>query len=167
MGTSISEAIESYLYSILSLEPKTRSWYQQKLQVFGDWCQEKDVMLEMLKAAHLRQFIEDLKTRPSHKPGQQVSSYTLHGYIQVLKTFLTWCSNDEDYEDIITDKLIRKIPKIKVDVKVIEVFTDDQINRLYKACKREYNDFLRERDDLILALFLGTGIRSGELQAVK
>src|SRR5258708_34796 len=113
---TISEAIDAYSYAVLSLSPKTQEWYLQKLEVFGTWCQ--DITIETLKPLHLQKFAEYLKTR-TNKKGVPISTYTIHGYMQVIKTFLKWCFEEEDMQ--IQEKLLKKVPKVKVDIKVIEV----------------------------------------------
>src|SRR5205807_2003349 len=151
----------AYSYSVLSLSPKTQQWYLQKLQVFGTWCHEQAITLETLKPIHLRQFAEYLKTRVNSKTGKLISTYTQHGYFQVIKTFIKWCSEEEDLE--VNDKLLKKAPKIKVDIKVIEVFTDDHIRALFEATKKEETEWLIVRDRAILSCLFDTGMRAGEL----
>src|SRR6266849_8209947 len=105
-------AIEAYSYAVVSLSPKTQVWCLQKLEVFGIWCQEQDITLETLKAIHLHQFAEYLKTRVNPQTSKPISTYTQHGYFQVIKTFIKWASEEEDLE--VNDKLLKKTPKIKV-----------------------------------------------------
>lgn len=161
--SSIKHAIEAYSYNVLSLSPKTQKWYLQKLQVFAEWCERQGITLETLKVTHLRQFAEYLKTRINHKTGKLISTYTQHGYFQVIKTFIRWCSDEEDLEDAVNEKLIKKAPKVKVDVKVIEIFTDAQIHALFEACKKEESEILVVRDRAILSCLFDTGMRASEL----
>src|SRR5438034_8211967 len=93
LSTSVSSAVEAYSYDILSRAKKTQAWYLQKLEVFATWCEERSITLEILKAIHLRQFAEYLRTRMNPKTGKPISTYTQHGYIQVIKTFLKWCTD--------------------------------------------------------------------------
>ena len=166
MSTSVLSAIEAYSYAVLSLSPKTQVWYLQKLQVFGTWCREQSITLDDLRPAHLRQFAEYLKTRINPKTGKPISTYTQHGYFQVIKTFIKWCTDEEDLEDSVNDKLLKKAPKIKVDIKVIEVFTDDHIHALFEACKKEETEELVIRDRAILSCLLDTGMRASELRGL-
>jgi site-specific recombinase XerD len=163
MSTTIKHAVEAYEYAILSLSPKTQLWYLQKLDVFAQWCAEKDVTLETLKAIHLRQFAEYLKARVNPKTGKPISTYTQHGYFQAIKTFIKWCTDEEDLEDEVSDKLLKKATKVKVDIKVIEVFTDNQIHALFEATKKEDTEVLVIRDRAILSCLFDTGMRAGEL----
>lgn len=163
MSTSIKHAIEAYSYDILARAKKTQLWYLQKLEVFAEWCEQSDITLETLKAIHLRQFAEYLKVRINPKTGKPISTYTQHGYFQVIKTFIKWCSSEEDMEEAVSDKLLKKAPKIKVDIKVIEIFTDDQIRALFEACKQENIEVLIIRDRAILSCLFDTGMRASEL----
>lgn len=160
--SSIKHAVEAYSYNVLSLSPKTQKWYLQKLQVFTEWAEGQSITLGTLKALHLRQFAEYLKTRINPRTGKPLSTYTQHGYFQVIKTFLKWCSDEEDLEAI-SDKLIKKTPKVKVDVKVIEIFTDAQIHAIFEACKKEESEVLVVRDKAILSCLFDTGMRASEL----
>jgi integrase/recombinase XerD len=163
MSTSVFSAIEAYSYSVLSLSPQTQKWYLQKLEVFGTWCKEQSIILDDLKPTHLRQFAEYLKTRINPKTGKPISTYTQHGYFQVIKTFIKWCTDEEDLEDCVNAKLLKKVPKVKVDIKVIEVFTDDHIRALFEACKKEETEELIVRDRAILSCLFDTGMRASEL----
>ncbi|WP_126595839.1 tyrosine-type recombinase/integrase [Dictyobacter aurantiacus] len=160
---TVAWAIEAYSYAVLSLSPETQKWYLQKLQVFSDWCTEKDLTLDTMKVLHLRQFTEHLKTRTNPQTGKPLSTYTQHGYTQVVKSFLNWCSKEEDLEDVVSEKLAKRMPMTKVDKKVIEIFTPAHIRALFEACKNEYNEEMIQRDKAILAVLFDTGIRASEL----
>ena len=163
MSTTVLSAIESYSYTVLSLSPETQKWYLQKLEVFAAWCEAQSITLETLKPIHLRQFAEYLKSRINPQTGKPLSTYTQHGYFQVIKTFIKWCSTEEDLEDAVNDKLLKKAPKVKVDIKVIEVFTDDHIRALFEATKKEETEWLAIRDRAILSCLFDTGMRASEL----
>jgi integrase/recombinase XerD len=163
MSTSISFAIEAYSYDILSHTPKTQTWYLQKLAVFAQCCEERSIALDHLKAMHLRQFAEYLKTRVNPKTGKPISTYTQHGYFQVIKTFLKWCADEEDLESLVSAKMLKKVPQVKVDIKVIEIFSDDQVRALFEATKKEETEWLAIRDRAILSCLFDTGMRASEL----
>lgn len=159
----VREAIENYLAECATLQKKTRDWYSQKLQVFATYCEQEGIELSGINNRTVVKFQEYLSTTRSPKKSSTMSSYTIKGYVQVIKGFVNWASNDEDYEDHISAKTPKRIKLPKVDEVIIEVFTEDQIKKLYAACKKEYNAYLRERDEVLLAVLLGTGIRAGEL----
>lgn len=50
----------------------------------------------------------------------------------------------------------------RIETKVIEAFTDDQVRALFKACEKERNTTLEVRDHALLSVLLDTGIRVGD-----
>ncbi len=159
----VKQAVEDYRYSILSLSPKTQGWYVQKLDLFATWCEEEGITLETLRAAHIRRFIDGLRKKVNPQTGKPLTSYTLHGYAQVIKGFLNWCAKEDGLEELVSEKTARRVEMPRVDVKVIETFTQDHIRRLFAACEQEYSPTLVARDKAILAVLLDSGIRAGEL----
>jgi integrase/recombinase XerD len=159
----VSQAVDEYRYAILRLAPKTQQWYLEKLSVFADWCEQEQIPLENLKAAHIRRFIDELRTRINPQTHKPISSYTRHGYAQTLKTFLNWCTREEGLDELVSDKLPRRVEMPRIEQKVIETFTADQIKRLFAATEKEYNRSLTMRDRAILAVLLDCGIRASEL----
>lgn len=156
----LKEALNEYRFSILQLSPKTQGWYLQKLGVFVDWCaQQNKNTLEQLTAGDLRRFLAEARTRNNPQTGAALSSYTIHGYAQVIKGFLSWCAGEE----MISERLAKRVEMPRVDVKVIETFTQEQIKRLFAACALAPTPALLARDRAILAVLLDTGIRASEL----
>lgn len=74
-----------------------------------------------------------------------------------LRRFSAWC---EDEGEVDTDPLLGlKAPKL--DTKVTESLTDDELRRLIKACAgKEFRD---RRDEAIVRLMAETGMRAGEV----
>lgn len=163
MSMSVKEAVNEYQFAILKHSEKTQGWYMQKLEVFADWCQEQGLSINEVKVAHVRRFIDEVSKRINPRTKKVLSSYTVHGYAQVIKGFLSWCSKEDGLEDLVSAKTAQRIDMPKVDEKVIEVFTPDMIAALQNACKKEYNDELTHRDQAILAVLFDTGIRASEL----
>src|SRR5271157_2818591 len=161
---TLEDAIEAYLFAVFSLSVKTREWYEQKLKVFSEWYTEKGITLESLTVNTLRQFAQYLTTRTNPHTGKQISTYTQHGYMQVVKSFLGWCSHEDDIQ--VKDTLAKRVPMTKREIKVIETFTPEQIKALFAACRDEKYYGLEQRDKAILAVLFDTGIRAGELCGV-
>lgn len=156
----LSQALDEYRYAILQLSPTTQAWYLQKLSVFLAWCatQNKNT-LDQLTAGDLRRFLADARNRHNRQTGAPISSYTLHGYMQVIKGFLAWCAK----EDLVSERLAKRVEMPPVDIKVIETFSQEQIKRLFAACTTARTPALIARDRAILAVLLDTGIRASEL----
>lgn len=156
----ISQALNEYRYAVLHLSPRTQGWYLQKLSVFVEWCGDQNKnTLEQITAGDLRRFLADARTRTNPQTGAPLSSYTLHGYMQVIKGFLNWCAD----EDLVSARLAKRIEMPHVDIKVIETFSPDQIKRLFAACEQDRTPALVMRDKAILSILLDTGIRASEL----
>jgi integrase/recombinase XerD len=170
----IEEVIQEYLATLKRLRPLTVKGYEQRLTVFCQWLDNvnkqkvidhlKKITLETVNVYIVDNFVEHLKdTHQSHKPGQEVSSHTLAGYVRIIKCFLNWCLADEEYSQYVKDSTVRRIKLPKLEQKIIEVFSDEQLAAIKKACKQEYNVHLQLRDECIVSLLITTGLRAFEL----
>src|SRR6266567_4058826 len=170
----IEEACQEYLATLKRLRPLTVKGYEQRLNVFCQWIDEankkkvidhlKKITLETVNVYVVDNFVEHLKIyHKSHKAGQEVSSHTLAGYVRVIKCFLNWCMDDEEYSQYVKLSTVRRIKLPKLEQKIIEVFSDEQLSALRKACKQEYNVHLQLRDECIVSLLITTGLRAFEL----
>lgn len=159
----VSQAVEEYRYAILDRSPRTQYWNMEKLERFAVWCEQEQLELESLKAPHIRRYLESVKQRPNLNTGKPLSSHTVRGYAQVIKTFLNWCSQEDGYEELVSEKLPKRMEMPHVNVKVIETFTPDHIKRLFAASEKEFTPTLTMRDKAIVAVLIDTGIRVGEL----
>ncbi len=113
--TTLRDAVEEYRFVTTNKENKTRRWYFQKLDVFVRWCEGQNIALDSLRISDIGKFLEQLKDTPSEKTGKLLSSYTLHGYAQVIKTFLNWAANEE----MIRQRVPDNIPMPRVTEKII------------------------------------------------
>src|SRR5216117_3657106 len=106
----VAEATGEYLASKTTLRPGTHSWYTSRLAVFSQWCALHQVSLEQVKAKVVGEFIDYVAaTRTSHKAGAQISTYTLAGYVCVIKAFLHWCLEDEEYSEFVKPIVVKRI----------------------------------------------------------
>lgn len=62
-----------------------------------------------------------------------------------------------------TERTAKRIQLPTLEKKVVEVYTDDEIGRLFGACEREITPELRHRDVAFLSLLLDCGLRAGEI----
>jgi site-specific recombinase XerD len=51
----------------------------------------------------------------------------------------------------------------RVEIKLIQTFSKEQVRALFAVCDQEHTPALAERDKAILAVLLDTGIRAREL----
>jgi site-specific recombinase XerD len=174
MSSAVEKAIEDYEYGVLALSPRTRRWYVEKLRDWAKWLREQGeggkgrgaegTDLATLTPADIRRYMGSLRER-KNRYGQPLSSYTLRGYAQVVKGFLNWCVKEDVYA--VPEKLIARIELPRVDQKVIEVFTRDQLRRLLAATQKEGTRELTVRDQAIIRVLVSTGIRASELCGLR
>ncbi|HEX9503837.1 MAG TPA: tyrosine-type recombinase/integrase [Patescibacteria group bacterium] len=176
----VQEVTQEYLSSphVRKLSPRTQEEYQQELGVFSDWCSCRQIcnekgkreviageglMLHQIDQHAVQFFLEHLQV--THKPTKksELSTYTLAGYVRVIKSFLNWCLQDEQYGCCTSSVVIQRIENPKVIEVIIETFSPEQIQALFKACDKEESEHLQMRDKAILAVLLDCGLRATEL----
>lgn len=157
----LESAITDYLFSKYDLSPATRRWYEEKLRAFAAWASESANAddLEQVTSQLIRQYLASLWGSDSQYTHKPLSTYTVHGYAQVIKGFFSWCAS----EDLASEQIAKRVRLPRVEIKVIEVFTPAQIKQLYAACATEMTPALAARDKAVLSVLLDTGIRATEL----
>ena len=159
----VSDAVEDFRFVLLKLSPGTQRWYLKRLELFCSWCAEQGVELEHLKRKHLATYLDQLKTTPSKATGRILSSHTVHGHARALRAFLNFCAKDEDLQHVLSSPAVKNVPMPRLEKKIIETLTDEQINAMFAACDKEFLPHLVVRDRAILSVLLDTGIRASEL----
>ena len=180
---SVSEATSDYLSSphVKGLSSRTQEEYSQELGFFTRWCSTHEIvqlspgkhrevvastigiMLHQIDQHAVRLFLDDLRATHTPCKGKDLSSYTLAGYVRVIKSFLFWCLKDDQYSQYVSETIINRIEKPKIIEAIIEVFTPEQIQSLFKACDKEESEHLQVRDRAIVAVLLDCGLRATEL----
>jgi integrase/recombinase XerD len=158
----VRDAIEEFKFSRLRLSPQTQHWYETRLLLFAGWCEKHNLKLEQVKATHTRRYLEDLRTTPSQATGKLRSSYTVHGHARAIRGFLRWCSREEDMEEYVTPKAAR-VDMPKLDKKVVDIFTPEELTALLKACSKEITPEMQKKAYAAILLLYDTGIRAEEL----
>lgn len=146
----------------------TLRWYRQKLAAFVDWCSVHTCEAHPCPAAdvndldahHVREYAVHVKGN-RNRYGQPISTYTTHGYIQVIKGWLAWCAKD----GLVSERAVRNVRLPHVEVKIIQTFSPDQVRAMITACEEadRRHPWLAERDKALLMLLFDTGIRANEL----
>src|SRR5215469_7944563 len=136
----LHEAVNEFILANYDKQQGTQKWYRQKVEVFRDWCICEGIDVSQFRPSHFRKFLEHVKTRESTRSKQPVTSYTLHGYAQVIKTFLHFCVAERflDRDVYIGIKENTRMPKV------------DQIRRLVVAADRECFSWLAVRDRALI-----------------
>lgn len=159
----VKEAVEVFELTTNNLSKETQIWYHNKLKAFTEWCEKEAIELEHLTPQQIKRYIGLLQEKINPQNGKPLTSDTVHGYAKVIKLFLAWCAQDDEFSEYIKSRTVKLISLPKVEVKVIETFTLDQIKALFSVCQNEYTPALVKRDTAILALLLDTGVRASEL----
>lgn len=155
----VRAAVAEFYHAKHSLSSHTQRGYKTRLSVFVAWCEEQGLQLEGLTARHIRSFIEVVGSREGHHGGPLRKS-TLRIYAMTVKVFLSWCIQEEEFEDLVTPKVLRQIQLPRSDQGIIETFTPEQIESLFRAT--EHQPF-PVRDKALLSVLLDAGIRAAEL----
>ena len=89
------------------------------------------------------------------------SSHTVNNRVRALRSFFNWL-----YEEDITEcHLLKKVKPPKTRRKVIEILTDEEIERIFASINP--NTVLGARNTAIYSLMLDTGLRLTEVVTLK
>jgi site-specific recombinase XerD len=167
----IGEAVADYLNDMKHLDKFTLRGYHDRLHTFAGWCKQQCPPVELQHARNgvVHDFLAYLtETRKPHKASQQVlSSYTLQGYVQVIRSFLHWCLADEEYGEYVKRAVVDRVKLPKVENMVKETFSEEELDRLFAVCEQEESEDMKVRARVILALLIDTGVRAAELVTLK
>jgi len=121
----IHGAIEEYLAAKRnSITHDTYAWYTHYLDLFGTWCTSQHLSdLSSLTPGTVQQFVAASRTTNTH---------TRHARAQIVKGFLAWCAQDDELG--VRSRTVRRIEMPKVEQSEIELFSDEDIRRLFRAC---------------------------------
>jgi integrase/recombinase XerD len=139
--------------------PQTLKVYGDGLRLYLAWCEETDAA-PMLRSS--------LSTFVAHLLDTGAAASTARSRQLAVRRFSAWLTDEGEVD---ADPFLGvKAPKL--DDKVIEPLTDDQLKALLKACTppkgAEPKVALRHRrDEAILRLMIETGARAGEVVAME
>ena len=146
---------------------KTVSWYRDCLFRFVKHLD--DDRLPSFTLENARSFIASLQEQENkwvghprnHEQEGKLSAFTIHGYVRALKVFSSWLF-EEGYT---TQNLLLKLKKPKLPEPMIEVLTDEELEKIMSVVNP--NCFLGARLHIIVLLLLDTGLRASELCGLK
>jgi site-specific recombinase XerD len=128
--------------------------YVSGVRCFIVWCGEQGVEPE-LERDMVRAFLADqLEVRG-------LEAATVRSRHQALRRFAAWLEEEGELD---TDPLLSVRPP-KVDTKITKSLTDDEVRDLVKACGGKA--FRDRRDEAIIRLMIETGMRAGEVVALR
>lgn len=139
--------------------PQTLKTYGDGVRLYLDWCEVEQS--DPLDRGSLRGWVADLLDNGA-------AAATARARHLAVRRFSAWLAEEREIE---TDPFLGiKAPKL--DSKVIEPLTDDQLRALLKACTpprgADRAQMLRHRrDEAILRLMIESGVRAGEAVALE
>jgi integrase/recombinase XerD len=151
----LAELIPSWHLAMRSARksPKTVTTYTAGVTSFLAWCERTGTPPELTKA-NAQGWVTDLLDG-----GAQAK--TADTWLGGLKRFAAWLA---DEGELPSDPLLR-MPAPKLDQKVINPLTDDQLKRLIETCQGK--TFRDRRDEAIVRLMLETGLRASEVVGLQ
>lgn len=132
---------------------KTQLYYSGSIGIFVRYIGE-NTDLEDIKLPTLRNYYNYLVDR-------KLSSNTIQTYIRALRTFLTWCY-EQDYMSI---NLPEKFKLPKAQRKEIDVLTDAEVKTLFSLFNTKY--LIHLRNYCMCALMIDSGLRMNEVVTLR
>ncbi|WP_156745455.1 tyrosine-type recombinase/integrase, partial [Mycobacterium sp. 1165178.9] len=129
--------------------PRTITTYLSGVNSFLSWCDRTGTPPELTKR-NAQGWVADMLER-----GAQPATGST--WLGALKRFSAWLAEEGE---IPSDQLLGVKPP-KMDRKVTQALTDDQLKALLKTCKGK--TFRDRRDEAIIRLLAETGMRASEL----
>lgn len=149
---AVTEFIYAHDYS-----DKSRVWYDRMLAIFAAYCEAEGVSdISEVSAPLVRKFLDTVRLKVNPRSKQPVGTHTVHAYARAVRALLNWGVR----EDLVNPAVTRRLVMPKREIKTIQVFSNDHVLRLMRACERSP---LPARDRTMLALLLDTGMRANEL----
>jgi site-specific recombinase XerD len=157
--TTVREAIEEYHHAKHHLSPYTRRGTRLRLAVFVAWCEAHGIELEILRATHIRAFLQDVEKRQGLGRTTLMAS-TVRSYAATIKAFMAWAAREEEFEDVVSSKVAARVELPKVGETIIDTFTNVQLEALLLACDAQP---FAVRDKAMVSVLIDTGCRASEL----
>jgi site-specific recombinase XerD len=155
VGIDFASLLDSWEIELRSQRrsPQTVKSYRTGVRLFLAWCETAEVP-SILSRATVAAWVADLLD-------QGAEASTAQARLAAVKRFSAWLAEEGEID---RDELLGMRPP-KIDAKVIEPLTDDQLRSLLKACTGG-DPFRDRRDEAIVRVMLETGARAGEVAAM-
>lgn len=158
-GSPYLDAVNSWRRSLRALgrSPHTIDLYLFVAQDFYRYLEAQNMPRrpETISREHVTEYLADARER-----GLKPSS--LHARYKALKVFFGWLESEHE----IDSSPLARLKAPQVPLPKTEVLTDEECQALFKTCERG-KDFESRRDYAMLRLMLDTGLRLGELTALR
>lgn len=133
--------------------PATVASYTEGALAFLRWCEAEDVTPEVTKQS-VQAFTADLLD-------QGAQAATARSRHMALRRFAAWLAEEGEID---ANPLLGVKPP-KLDNKVVEALSDEQLRLLIRACTGK--ELIDRRDEAIVRLMAETGLRAGEVLAMS
>ena len=151
----LAELLQSWKLTLESerKSPKTVKTYVESIQAFLRWCDKTGTTPELTKPTAMA-FIVDLLNSGAAPATAKLRQLA-------LKRFSAWAAEEGEID---VEHLAGMRPP-RVDVKVANPLTEDELRLLLKACK---GSTMRDRrDEALVRLMAETGARAGEVASMQ
>jgi site-specific recombinase XerD len=167
--TSPQDLVRGYILACRceGKSPKTISGYENVLKNFLWFCERKSFHVLIMNQTQLREFLWYVASEPNRWGIDNPSSRnparpaTVHKYYRVVGAFFRWLER----EHLLHDNPFVYLKAPRMDRRVIQALTVDDIERLFAACSGK--TALDIRNKAILSVFLDTGLRVSELASLN
>lgn len=148
--------------------PHTIKWYEFRLALFERWLGPAATVGDVT-VPRVRAYVAELQNRNQRHPnnpfvknkdGQSSSSY-VNGFVRALRAFARWLAED----GLTESNMLALLKPPKIQQKVVEVLTDDEIAKLVAVF--DQNDLFGARNYAIVWTLLDCGLRASELCDLK
>ncbi len=179
-GLSVAKALTGFLQykSAEGLAPVTVTGYERDLRLWIEYQGDRDI--GQIRSQHIVAFLTYLRTdyvprRIAGDNSQKLTPKTIYNIYVSLASFFTWASREFQLENP-----VKGVPRPRVPADPpVEPFKKEEVEALIKACdfsQEAVTDRRRKfimprptakRDKAILLTLLDTGLRAGELCALR
>jgi site-specific recombinase XerD len=129
--------------------PRTITSYSDGVRGYLRWCETTGTAPELTKAS-----VQAFTASLLDDGAEPATARNRH---MALRRYSAWLADEGEID---ADPLVGLKPP-RLDKKVTDALTDDEVKALISACRGK--DFLERRDEAIIRLMAETGVRAGEL----
>jgi len=171
---TLGEVIDRFL-NRYGLSPRTRDYYHNILANLNWYARQNGwpEPIEEITRDHVRDFISYVGREKHRWPQGQRPSYqrqaapaTVYHYAKVVKTLFNWAEDEEYLEASPVARLKIQSPHYRS----VEPYTDQEVLAFLEVCEQDARTacrYLGIRNKAIIALFVASGLRLGELSGIK
>lgn len=125
--------------------------YHRHLSLWREWLAQRGVVeLNEVTTLLLREWCAEIQERPDW------STATARFAVSVVRSFFSWCNDEERINRRLLDALSAPSPKIKVQ----RTLTEDEIQLMLDSCN---DTFFGIRNAALIAMLYDTGFRASEI----